>query len=75
MREDKHIAPLHPDGPRGHGPRPAQDEVDFGPNGDERMYDLMHRDSFRLSGRDYYRPGAYFVTIRTREFEQPFGEV
>lgn len=34
-----------------------------------------HRRSIRLKGYDYRHPGAYFVTIRTRERECLLGEV
>ena len=37
--------------------------------------DKHHRRSIRLRGYDYARPGAYFVTICTRERECLFGDV
>jgi len=37
--------------------------------------DRHHRRSIRLKGRDYTQPGAYFVTICTRERECLFGEI
>jgi len=42
----------------------------------KRRYDpeRHHRRSIRLGGYDYSQPGAYFVTICTRERELLFGE-
>jgi putative transposase len=37
--------------------------------------DLHHRRSLRLPGYDYAQPGAYFVTICTRDRNPLFGEV
>jgi putative transposase len=37
--------------------------------------DKHHRRSIRLKEHDYAQPGAYFVTICTRERESPFGHV
>lgn len=34
-----------------------------------------HRRSIRLPGHDYSQPGAYFITIVTREWEHLFGEI
>jgi putative transposase len=34
-----------------------------------------HRRSIRLSGYDYSQPGAYFVTLVTRQRENLFGEI
>ena len=36
---------------------------------------VHHRRSIRLSGRDYSRPGVYFITIVTFQREQIFGEI
>jgi len=40
-------------------------------------YDILkhHRRSIRLKGYDYTQPGAYFVTVVTRERECSFGEI
>ena len=35
---------------------------------------IHHRRSIRLKGYDYSQPGAYFVTIVTRQRECLFGE-
>jgi len=37
--------------------------------------DGHHRRSIRLNGHDYTQPGAYFVTICTRERECLFGGI
>jgi putative transposase len=37
--------------------------------------DKHHRRSIRLKGHDYAQPGAYFVTICTRDRECLFGHV
>lgn len=37
--------------------------------------DRHHRRSIRLKGHDYTQPGAYFVTICTRDQEGLFGEI
>ena len=37
--------------------------------------DKHHRRSIRLNGHDYAQPGAYFVTICTRERECLFGHM
>ena len=37
--------------------------------------DRHHRRSIRLKGHDYTQPGAYFVTICTRDRECLFGEI
>jgi putative transposase len=37
--------------------------------------DRHHRNSIRLRGRDYARPGAYFVTICTHQRAHLFGEI
>ena len=37
--------------------------------------DRHHRHSIRLEGYDYSQPGAYFVTVCTRERECLLGEV
>jgi len=37
--------------------------------------DKHHRRSIRLNGQDYAEPGAYFVTICTRDRESLFGHV
>lgn len=34
-----------------------------------------HRRSIRLKGYDYSKPGAYFVTVRTKDRESLLGEV
>jgi putative transposase len=56
------------------------DEVGVIPGGENAMrarYDpeRQHRRSIRLPGYDYRQPGAYFVTICTRERECLFGDV
>ena len=40
-----------------------------------RPPDRHHRRSIRLKGHDYTQPGAYFVTICTRDRECLFGEI
>ena len=37
--------------------------------------DIHHRHSIRLKGYDYSQPGAYFVTICTKNRECLFGEI
>jgi len=37
--------------------------------------DKHHRRSIRLKGYDYSLPGAYFITICTRQREALFGQV
>jgi len=39
------------------------------------MPDQHHRQSIRLKGHDYAQPGAYFVTVCTRDRECVLGDI